>query len=340
MIAISDTGTGMPPEVIARAFEPFFTTKDIGHGTGLGLSQVYGFVKQSGGHVRIYSEVGSGTSVKLYLPRLLSDAAADVEETTVASAGGVGSETILVVEDDDDVRAYTTETLRDLGYRVLEAGHGEAGLKVLREHPEIALLFTDVGLPGGMNGRKLSEAAVAQRADLKVLFTSGYTRNAIVHDGRLDAGVELITKPFAQSVLAQKLRDILDAQAGPARILAVEDEALLQMLLTDMLEDAGFKVDIAGSATEALAKLKLIPGGVRAAVVDIGLPDRRGDMLVQELRALHPSLPVVVASGRAAADLKARFSGETRIEVIGKPYSAGDLVAALEAVGVKAVASP
>ena len=340
MIAISDTGTGMPPEVIARAFEPFFTTKDIGHGTGLGLSQVYGFVKQSGGHVRIYSEVGSGTSVKLYLPRLLSDAAADVEETTVASAGGVGSETILVVEDDDDVRAYTTETLRDLGYRVLEAGHGEAGLKVLREHPEIALLFTDVGLPGGMNGRKLSEAAVAQRADLKVLFTSGYTRNAIVHDGRLDAGVELITKPFTQSVLAQKLRDILDAQAGPARILAVEDEALLQMLLTDMLEDAGFKVDIAGSATEALAKLKLIPGGVRAAVVDIGLPDRRGDMLVQELRALHPSLPVVVASGRAAADLKARFSGETRIEVIGKPYSAGDLVAALEAVGVKAVASP
>jgi signal transduction histidine kinase/DNA-binding response OmpR family regulator len=340
MIAISDTGTGMPPEVIARAFEPFFTTKDIGHGTGLGLSQVYGFVKQSGGHVRIYSEVGSGTSVKLYLPRLLSDAAADVEETTVASAGGIGSETILVVEDDDDVRAYTTETLRDLGYRVLEAGHGEAGLKVLREHPEIALLFTDVGLPGGMNGRKLSEAAVAQRADLKVLFTSGYTRNAIVHDGRLDAGVELITKPFTQSVLAQKLRDILDAQAGPARILAVEDEALLQMLLTDMLEDAGFKVDIAGSATEALAKLKLIPGGVRAAVVDIGLPDRRGDMLVQELRALHPSLPVVVASGRAAADLKARFSGETRIEVIGKPYSAGDLVAALEAVGVKAVASP
>ncbi|MGN6572745.1 MAG: response regulator [Pseudolabrys sp.] len=335
MIAISDTGSGMPPEVIARAFEPFFTTKDIGHGTGLGLSQVYGFVKQSGGHVRIYSEVGSGTSVKLYLPRLLADAGADAEETTTPSAGGAGSETILVVEDDDDVRAYTTETLRELGYRVLEAGHGEAGLKLLREHAEIALLFTDVGLPGGMNGRKLSEAAVAVRPDLKVLFTSGYTRNAIVHDGRLDAGVELITKPFTQSVLAAKLRDILDAQAGPARILAVEDEALLQMLLTDMLEDAGFKVDIAGSATEALAKLKLIPGGVRAAVVDIGLPDRRGDMLVRELRALHPSLPVVVASGRAAADVAAHFSGESRIAVIGKPYSADDLVAALESVGVK-----
>jgi DNA-binding response OmpR family regulator/signal transduction histidine kinase len=336
MIAISDTGAGMPPDVIARAFEPFFTTKDIGHGTGLGLSQVYGFVKQSGGHVRIYSEVGSGTSVKLYLPRLLSDVAADAEETTVASAGGAGSETILVVEDDEDVRAYTTETLRDLGYRVLEAGTGEAGLKVLREHPEIALLFTDVGLPGGMNGRKLSEAAVAQRPDLKVLFTSGYTRNAIVHDGRLDAGVELISKPFAQAVLASRLRDILDAQAGPARILAVEDEALLQMLLTDMLEDAGFKVDVAGSATEALAKLKLIPGGVRAAIVDIGLPDRRGDMLVRELRALYPTLPVVVASGRAAADLKAHFSGEARIAVIGKPYSARDLIAALESAGVTA----
>ena len=336
MIAISDTGSGMTPDVIARAFEPFFTTKDIGHGTGLGLSQVYGFVKQSGGHVRIYSEVGSGTSVKLYLPRLLSDVAADAEETTVASAGGAGSETILVVEDDDDVRVYTTETLRDLGYRVLEAANGEAGLKVLREHPEIALLFTDVGLPGGMNGRKLSEAAVAQRPDLKVLFTSGYTRNAIVHDGRLDAGVELISKPFTQALLASRLRDILDAQAGPARILAVEDETLLQMLLTDMLEDAGFKVDVAGSATEALAKLKLIPGGVRAAVVDIGLPDRRGDMLVRELRALHPTLPVVVASGRAAADLKAHFKDEARIEVIGKPYSAGDLVAALKSVGVTA----
>ena len=336
MIAISDTGTGMPPDVIARAFEPFFTTKDIGHGTGLGLSQVYGFVKQSGGHVRIYSEVGSGTSVKLYLPRLMADAAVDVEETPSAPAGGAGSETILVVEDDEDVRAYTTETLRDLGYRVLEAGNGEAGLKVLREHPEIALLFTDVGLPGGMNGRKLSEAAVAQRPDLKVLFTSGYTRNAIVHDGRLDPGVELISKPFTQATVAARLRDILDAQAGPARILAVEDEALLQMLLTDMLEDAGFKVDIAGSATEALAKLKLIPGGVRAAVVDIGLPDRRGDMLVRELRALYPTLPVVVASGRAAADLKAHFAGETRIEVIGKPYSAGDLFGALAAVGVKA----
>ena len=339
MIAISDTGSGMTPDVIARAFEPCFTTKDIGHGTGLGLSQVYGFVKQSGGHVRIYSEVGSGTSVKLYLPRLLSDVAADAEETTVASAGGAGSETILVVEDDDDVRVYTTETLRDLGYRVLEAANGEAGLKVLREHPEIALLFTDVGLPGGMNGRKLSEAAVAQRPDLKVLFTSGYTRNAIVHDGRLDAGVELISKPFTQALLASRLRDILDAQAGPARILAGEDEALLQMLLTDMLEDAGFKVDVAGSATEALAKLKRIPGGVRAAVVDIGLPDRRGDMLVRELRALHPTLPVVVASGRAAADLKAHFKDEARIEVIGKPYSAADLVAALKSVGVTAAPS-
>jgi CheY-like chemotaxis protein len=187
-----------------------------------------------------------------------------------------------------------------------------------------------------MNGRKLSEAAQAARPDLKILFTSGYTRNAIVHDGRLDVGVDLITKPFTQALLATKLRDVLDAQAGPARVLVVEDEVLLQMLVTDMLEEGGFKVDVAGSATEALAKVKLIPGGVRAAVVDIGLPDRRGDMLVRELRALYPALPVVVASGRAAADLHAHFKGEAKIAVIGKPYSARDLVAALDEVGVKA----
>ena len=190
LIAITDTGCGMTSEVLANAFEPFFTTKGIGHGTGLGLSQVYGFVKQSGGHVKIYSEPGKGTSVKLYLPRHTNSTA----ETTAMPDDrpvllGANAETILVVEDEDSVRAFTVEMLRELGYKVAEAASGPAALRVLECLPEIQLLFTDVGLPEGLNGRQLADKALILRPDLKVLFTSGYTRDAIVHAGRLDAGV-------------------------------------------------------------------------------------------------------------------------------------------------------
>jgi DNA-binding response OmpR family regulator len=336
MVAITDTGTGMTSDVVARAFEPFFTTKDVGHGTGLGLSQVYGFIKQSGGHVRIYSEVGMGTTVKLYLPRLYAEGETDVEDVTVTPAGDSGSEKILVVEDDEDVRAYTTDTLRDFGYGVAEAADGEAALRILRDDKTIQLLFTDVGLPGGMNGRRLSEAALKIRPDLKVLFTSGYTRNAIVHDGRLDPGVELISKPFTQTALANKLRDILEAQTGPARILAVEDEPLLQTLLADILEEAGFKADMAPSAAEAISKIQLIPGGVGAAIIDIGLPDRRGDVLMRELRAQFPGLPVVIATGHDITDLKKELGEQPKVAVIKKPYSFDGIVATLATLGVRA----
>ena len=211
MVAVTDNGSGMSPEVQARAFDLFYTTKDVGHGTGLGLSQVYGFVKQSRGHVKIYSEVGEGTTIKLYLPRVHSVTTTEDDAPDNSVARGSGSETILVVEDDDDVRNYSCETLRELGYNVLEAENGRAGLQQLHSHPEIRVLFTDVGLPGGMNGRQLAEQARNHRPDVGVLFTTGYARNAIVHDGRLDPGVELITKPFTQAALAAKLRDILDA---------------------------------------------------------------------------------------------------------------------------------
>jgi PAS domain S-box-containing protein len=335
MIAISDTGAGMTREVIARAFEPFFTTKDVGHGTGLGLSQVYGFVKQSGGHVKIYSEVGEGTTVKIYLPRLHIDETESVEEPQVPAAGVSGSETILAVEDDDDVRAYTSDTLRELGYDVLQAANGAAALRVLDEHPEIKLLFTDVGLPGGMNGRRLAEAARERRPDLKVLFTTGYARNAIVHEGRLDPGVELIPKPFTQVSLAAKLRDLLDAHAGPARVLLVEDEVLLQMLAIDSLEDRGFKVDVAGTATEAMQKLRLISSGVDAAIVDLGLPDRRGDTLVREIRTIYPALPIIIATGHDDSELRKSFSGDKRIAFVRKPYLPGDLIEGLRGLGVR-----
>ncbi len=185
-IFVSDTGIGMTPETAAQAFEPFFTTKDMGQGTGLGLSQVYGFIKQSGGHVKIYSEVGEGTTVKLYLPRHRGPDDRVVEDATTPELPRGQSELVLVVEDDPDVRDYTVEIVTDLGYSVLTAGDGASALRLLDSHPQIRLLFTDVGLPGGMNGRQLADQALRRRPRLKVLYTTGYARNAIVHHGRLD----------------------------------------------------------------------------------------------------------------------------------------------------------
>jgi signal transduction histidine kinase len=215
LIAVTDTGSGMTKEVLASAFEPFFTTKDVGHGTGLGLSQVYGFVKQSGGHIKIYSELGAGTTVKLYLPRLISpDAEVDGDLVEQALPKAVQSEVILVVEDEEAVRAFTVEMLRELGYAVLEAANGQAALRLIDSNPAIQLLFTDVGLPGGINGRQLADEAMARKPGLKVLFTSGYTRNAIVHGGRLDAGVALIGKPFTYAALAEKIRQVFADETG------------------------------------------------------------------------------------------------------------------------------
>jgi len=211
MIAVSDTGTGMPPHVLAKVFEPFFTTKDIGMGTGLGLSMVFGFVKQSDGHVKIYSEPGEGTTVKIYLPRLMTTATSpEPEPDPRPVVGGSESETILVVEDEPDVRHFVVATLAELGYRVLEADDGHAALRVLEREPDVRLLFTDVGLPGGLNGRQLADQALERWPTLKVLFTTGYARNAIVHHGRLDPGVELISKPFQIGDLAVKVRALLD----------------------------------------------------------------------------------------------------------------------------------
>jgi PAS domain S-box-containing protein len=334
MVAVTDSGTGMTPEIQAKAFDPFFTTKDVGHGTGLGLSQVYGFVKQSRGHVQIYSEPGQGTTVKIYLPRLHAEAAAEPDVAPEKPVRGAADETILVVEDDPDVRASTVEMLEDLGYRVLAAANGAAALELLAAHPEIRLLFTDVGLPGGMNGRQLADAARAQRGKLKILFTSGYARNAIVHDGRLDAGVELISKPFAQAVLAARIRDTLDAGSSTGRVLVVEDEALIRMLAVQYLEECGLTADVAGSATEALNKLRLIPGGVDAVLIDIGLPDRSGDVLLREIRALFPSLPVVLASGGGQDDLRRLSAGQRAIALLAKPYTRQNLAAALRGLGI------
>jgi signal transduction histidine kinase len=213
MISVSDTGAGMDADTLERAFEPFFTTKGVGKGTGLGLSQVYGFVRQSSGHIAIYSEVAEGTTVKIYLPRYHG------EEDLAGKSGGsasdrqsLGAETILVVEDDEALRLYTVEILSDLGYSVLAAANAAAALEIIGRGSDIDLLFTDIVMPGGMNGRQLADEAIRRKPKLKVLFTTGYTANAIVHHGRLDPDVELISKPFTYESIGRKIRTILDAK--------------------------------------------------------------------------------------------------------------------------------
>jgi CheY-like chemotaxis protein len=209
-ISVTDTGSGMPREVIDRAFEPFFTTKEAGHGTGLGLSQVYGFVRQSGGHVRIYSEVGQGTTIKMYFPRLNAPNDELPESADEPIAEAETSETILIVEDDADVRTYLAEVLRNLNYRVITAQNAQAALTMLlQEDRRVDLLLTDIVMPG-INGRELGRRAHTMRPQLPILYMTGYSRNAVVHHGRLDEGVELLQKPVSQAQLAAQVRRLLD----------------------------------------------------------------------------------------------------------------------------------
>jgi signal transduction histidine kinase len=213
LVAVSDTGIGMSEETIAKAFEPFFTTKPVGMGTGLGLSQVYGFVRQSAGHVKIYSEPGQGTTVKLYLPRHYGTGESSRERVEEAASlpAGSPSETILVVEDEAMVRHLAVESLRELGYSVLEAESGAAALRIVAERDGIDLIFTDIVMPE-INGRQLAEQAVQIRPGIKVLFTTGYTRNAVVHNGVLDPGVKMLTKPYSLEQLSQSVRDALGSR--------------------------------------------------------------------------------------------------------------------------------
>jgi signal transduction histidine kinase/CheY-like chemotaxis protein len=209
MIAITDTGTGMLPDVIARAFDPFFTTKPEGVGTGLGLSQVYGFIRQSRGHIRIYSEPGAGTTVKIYLPRSIADVK-QISGTSATVQHGTHDDIILVVEDDPLMRQLAADVLRDLDYTVFDSANAADALAILDGRPGVKLLFTDVVLPE-INGKKLAEEAVRRRPDLKVLFTTGYARNAVVHGNVLDRGAQLLSKPFTPDQLAAKVRAVLDA---------------------------------------------------------------------------------------------------------------------------------
>ncbi|WP_378780785.1 PAS domain S-box protein [Methylorubrum suomiense] len=217
-LSVTDTGTGMPPEVIARVFEPFYTTKPIGEGTGLGLSMIYGFAQQSGGQVRIYSEVGQGTTVTIYLPRHHGEVEdEEASKTKAALPRSEQNETVLVVDDEPTVRMLITDILEDLGYTAIEAGDSAAGLKVLQSDVRIDLLVTDVGLPGGMNGRQMADAARIARPHLKVLFITGYAENALLGNGRLDPGMAVLTKPFAMNDMAARIRSIIESGKQQAR---------------------------------------------------------------------------------------------------------------------------
>jgi len=354
VIAVSDTGSGMTPEVLERAFEPFYSTKAEGKGTGLGLSMVYGLVKQSGGHIKIYSEVGEGTTIKLYLPRTR-----EAEDTYVAldvQPVVGGTETVLVAEDDDAVRATVVDMLTELGYRVLKASDASAALTVIDSGIPIDLLFTDVVMPGPLRSPELARKARERLPEVAVLFTSGYTENAIVHGGRLDRGVELIGKPYTKESLARKIRHVLANQkqknlaraaqgetaaaaaetappvappleGGGMRVLLVEDEAEIRDNTRDMIEFLGHEVIAVASAEEAMQRLSL---DIDLLLTDLQLPGIQGNDLAQLAKAQFPHMKVLLASGFGGMPPMAG------VDTLPKPYTLEDLRAALLALNATA----
>jgi PAS domain S-box-containing protein len=334
VIAVTDTGAGMAPEVLARAFDPFFTTKEVGKGTGLGLSQVYGFVKQSGGHVKIYSEPGQGTSVKIYLPRFSGGLDSEAEAEPTITERGVHDETILVVEDDDDVRAYTVESLRELGYRVLEAHDGPSALRLLeRQQAEIDLLFTDVVMPG-MTGRELADAARKLYPHLLTVFSSGYTRNAIIHGGRLDQGIDFLAKPFTFSALASRVREVLD-RGELDRILFLDADDNRRVLAIDLIRQLGFTVEPAGSSMEAMGKMRSSAGGFDVVVMDHDAIAGELDGLIRQIHAVRKDLPVLIAAETESIDALAARHTAPCIGFLSRPYDSDALRAALGKLSVR-----
>jgi PAS domain S-box-containing protein len=323
LIAVSDTGHGMDRETLSRVFEPFFTTKGEDKGTGLGLSMVYGFVKQSRGHVQIYSEIAHGTTVKIYLPR--SHEVEQIAEATPIGSLHGRSETILVVEDDDLVRASAIGMLRDLGYQCLDARDGVSALEVLRSDAQIDLLFTDVIMPGPVKSRDMAREAQALRPGLPVLYTSGYTENAIVHHGRLDEGVQLLSKPYSRDSLARKVKAMLKV-VRPV-VLVVEDDPLVRLSAVDMIDALGFTTL---QAADGAAAMRLIRGDARIDILftDIGLPGIRGSELAARALKRRPDLKVIFASGYGETEETAVAPGAAHLA---KPYEQDQLAVVLTA---------
>jgi CheY-like chemotaxis protein len=337
LVAVSDTGTGMPAEVVAHAFDPFFTTKGEGKGTGLGLSMVYGFVHQSNGHIRIDSAIGQGTSVKLYLPRTFDPV---LEGESEPPSALTGSERVLVVEDNEDVRQAVVDMLSGWGYRVVAAENPDVAAALLEKDWSFDLLFTDVVMPGATSAVELAEKAQRLRPGIAVLLTSGYARDLISRQDRRD--YPMIAKPYRGEELAAKVRSVLTGRrprtpsAGemaparppvsvrPRRVLVVEDEVVLRMSTVDMLERLDCSVAAVGTGEQALELLTKDPS-FDLLLTDLGLPGMNGETLAGEVHRKFPSLPVVIASGYG------RVSGrDDGIQFISKPYSSADLEQALD----------
>ena len=346
MVAVTDTGAGMSVEVREQAFEPFFTTKPEGRGTGLGLSMVYGFVRQSGGHIDIESEVGRGSTIRLYLPRSMKpeEALGEADSATVTG----GSEIILVAEDDDSVRETVVAMLSDLGYRVLKAKDAQSALSIIESGMPIDLLFTDVIMPGAMRSTELARKARERMPNLVVLFTSGYTEDAFANSARLGESVELLSKPYSREALARKLRHMLakasqrssPAVAGtyssglrppttrlkPVRVLVCEDNIDIRDTTVDMLLAMGHHATSASDARTALSILTSNP--IDILLTDVALPDMPGTALARQAKSRFPALNVIFAMGEAS-DTDASTLGTSR--TLTKPFTFDQLAAAITA---------
>ncbi|MGQ8630313.1 response regulator [Agrobacterium sp. DKPNP3] len=349
LVAVTDTGSGISPDIIEHVLEPFFSTKTDGKGSGLGLSMVYGFLKQSGGHLKIYSEVGHGTTMKLYMPRTMQAEDSLSDQKAIPVTGG--TETVLVVEDDDGVRETSVALLTDLGYRVLKAHDAQSAFAIVSSGVQIDLLFTDVVMPGPMRSTELARKAKAQFPGIAVLFTSGYTENSIVHGGRLDAGVDLLSKPYTREALARKVRHVLnnaqqqrialqrmerqelatasepgadqeqqrkqlESRPTVSHVLIVEDEPLILMSTVDMVEELGHTVHEANSAEHALGVLET--NRIDTLLTDVGLPGMSGIELAKQVRDRWPDVRIVFASGDDSAKTA---SGIADAHQLSKPFT-------------------
>ncbi len=342
VLAVTDTGCGISPDDLSKVFEPFFTTKAPGEGTGLGLSMVFGFVKQSGGHVTIYSEVDEGTTVRIYLPRTRKAEMANRPEGDLVSEPG-NNEVILVVEDDDAVRATAVELLTILGYKVIEAPNADSALAIIQCGISIDLLFTDVIMPGKLRSPELARLAKEKLPNLAVLFTSGYTQNAIVHAGKLDDGVELISKPYSSERLSQKIGKVLrknaryqtarlDSAAGKSeatdnavetdaalRVLVIEDEPLIRMTMVEVLEGMGCLPYEANSLKEA--KELIAAKDLDIVISDMSLPDGKATPLLLEVLATKPQMKVVLSTGGPVPEELEKQG----VAVLSKPFADSEL---------------
>ncbi|OAE49023.1 response regulator [Agrobacterium tumefaciens] len=349
LVAVTDTGSGISPDIIEHVLEPFFSTKTDGKGSGLGLSMVYGFLKQSGGHLKIYSEVGHGTTMKLYMPRTMQAEDSLSDQKAIPVTGG--TETVLVVEDDDGVRETSVALLTDLGYRVLKAHDAQSAFAIVSSGVQIDLLFTDVVMPGPMRSTELARKAKAQFPGIAVLFTSGYTENSIVHGGRLDAGVDLLSKPYTREALARKVRHVLnnaqqqrialqrmerqelatasepvadqeqqrkqlESRPTVSHVLIVEDEPLILISTVDMVEELGHTVHEANSAEHALGVLET--NRIDTLLTDVGLPGMSGIELARQVRDRWPDVRIVFASGDDSAKTA---SGIADAHQLSKPFT-------------------